>query len=62
MVDGVVTDDSDVFLFGGTTVYRKFFDQTTYVELYESKEIKSQLGLDRDVCANLPPPLLEPSN
>ena len=48
-MDGIITDDSDVFLFGGETVYRKFFEQASFVESYQLGEIKSQLGLDRQV-------------
>lgn len=35
LVDGVVTDDNDVFLFGGTHVYRHFF-QGNYTTLNTS--------------------------
>jgi len=52
-VDGIITDDSDVFLFGGETVYRKFFEQTSFVESYQINDIKSQLGLDRQALINL---------
>lgn len=31
-MDGVVTEDSDVFLFGAEHVYRNIFDQKKYVE------------------------------
>lgn len=51
LVDGIVTDDSDVFLFGGETVYRKFFDQSSFIESYQTNEIKNQLELDRNVCS-----------
>lgn len=34
LVDGVVTNDSDVFLFGGENVYRNIFDDRKYVETY----------------------------
>ncbi len=30
-MDGVVTDDNDVFLFGGTHVYRHIFDNKKWV-------------------------------
>lgn len=34
LVDGVVTDDSDVFLFGAQSVYKNIFDDRKYVETY----------------------------
>lgn len=55
LVDGIVTDDSDVFLFGGETVYRKFFDQNNFIEAYKNQDIKQQLGLDRTVSVYILP-------
>lgn len=37
LVDGVVTDDSDVFLFGAKSVYKNIFDDRKYVETYFMK-------------------------
>ncbi|KAL2897144.1 DNA repair protein UVH3 [Bienertia sinuspersici] len=48
LVDGVVTDDSDVFLFGAKSVYKNIFDDRKYVETYFMKDIESELGLDRE--------------
>ena len=48
LVDAVITDDSDVFLFGASTVYRNFFADKKYCEMYSSDRIKKELGLDRD--------------
>ncbi|KAL5974329.1 hypothetical protein ACLOJK_030993 [Asimina triloba] len=48
LVDGVVTDDSDVFLFGARSVYKNIFDDRKYVETYFMKDIESELGLTRE--------------
>ncbi|XP_044362492.1 DNA repair protein UVH3 isoform X2 [Triticum aestivum] len=48
LVDGVVTDDSDVFLFGARNVYKNIFDDRKYVETYLMKDIESELGLTRE--------------
>lgn len=45
LVDGVVTDDSDVFLFGARSVFKNIFDDRKYVETYFMKDIESELGL-----------------
>ena len=46
--DGVITDDSDVWLFGASHVYRHFFRQNQLVEYYDANIIANQLGLDRE--------------
>ncbi|KAK9117156.1 hypothetical protein Sjap_016103 [Stephania japonica] len=48
LVDGVVTDDSDVFLFGARNVYKNIFDDRKYVETYFMKDIESELGLTKE--------------
>lgn len=48
LVDGVVTDDSDVLLFGARSVYKNIFDDRKYVETYFMKDIETELGLTRD--------------
>lgn len=48
LVDGVVTDDSDAFLFGARSVYKNIFDDRKYVETYFMKDIENELGLNRD--------------
>ncbi|KAL6551505.1 hypothetical protein OROGR_007659 [Orobanche gracilis] len=48
LVDGVVTDDSDAFLFGARSVYKNIFDDRKYVETYFMKDIENELGLDRE--------------
>ena len=47
LVDGVVTDDNDVFLFGARVVYRNLFDAKSHVERYEMDAFASELGLSR---------------
>lgn len=48
LVDGVVTDDSDAFLFGAQCVYKNIFDERKYVETYLMKDIENELGIDRE--------------
>ncbi|BFI28307.1 DNA excision repair protein ERCC-5 [Marchantia polymorpha subsp. ruderalis] len=48
LVDGVVTEDSDVFLFGGRNVYKNLFDDRKYVETYYMKDLESEMGMTRE--------------
>ncbi|KAL8124353.1 DNA repair protein UVH3 [Apium graveolens] len=48
LVDGVVTDDSDVFLFGARSVFKNIFDDRKYVETYLMKDIEKEFGLTRE--------------
>ncbi|XP_053532353.1 DNA excision repair protein ERCC-5 [Ictalurus punctatus] len=50
---GTITDDSDVWLFGGRHVYKNFFSSNKYVEHYQYLDIQNQLGLDRTKLINL---------
>ncbi len=34
LVDGIITDDSDVFLFGGLRVFKNLFNQSKTVEFF----------------------------
>ncbi|KAK9464512.1 hypothetical protein V1512DRAFT_268123 [Lipomyces arxii] len=53
LVDGVVTDDSDIFLFGASKVYKNMFNQAKFVECYVSSDILKELDLDRQAMINL---------
>ncbi|KAB8298596.1 hypothetical protein EYC80_000775 [Monilinia laxa] len=48
LVDGIVTDDSDIFLFGGTRVYKNLFNSNKLVECYLSSDLEKELSLSRD--------------
>jgi len=40
LTDGTITDDSDIWLFGGRRVYKNFFSQgEKHVELYQYADI-----------------------
>lgn len=47
LVDGIVTDDSDCFLFGGTKIYKNMFNEKSYVECYQLEDIERDMGLTR---------------
>ncbi|KAI0561665.1 DNA repair protein complementing XPG RAD2 [Gracilaria domingensis] len=53
IVDGVITEDSDAFLFGAEVVYRQLFADGRFAETYDAQDIKSSLGLDRDQLIRL---------
>lgn len=53
LVDGVITDDSDVFLFGAQRVYKNMFNQSKTVELFLQTDLERELGLDRDTLIRL---------
>lgn len=47
VTQGTVTDDSDVWLFGGATVYKNFFDQRRHVMEFRMAAIEQQFHVDR---------------
>jgi DNA excision repair protein ERCC-5 len=53
LVDGIITDDSDVFLFGGQRVYKNMFNQSKTVECFTLEDLVRELGLDRDTLVRL---------
>ncbi|CAD8076475.1 unnamed protein product [Paramecium primaurelia] len=48
LVDCVITEDSDVFLFGATKVLKGFFESKNSLVYYDTQYIKQDLGLNRD--------------
>lgn len=49
LVDATITEDSDIFLFGGKRVIRRLFDKGgAFQEYYESATIEKELGLSRE--------------
>ena len=40
LTDGTITDDSDIWLFGGGTVYKNFFNQSKLVMEYKIENIE----------------------
>ncbi len=48
LVDGIVTDDSDIFLFGGTRIYKNMFNAAKYVECYLSSDLEKEFLLSRE--------------
>ncbi|KAL3805577.1 hypothetical protein HJC23_005821 [Cyclotella cryptica] len=53
LVDGIVTEDSDVFVFGGRKVYKNFFNEQQYVEAYYANDAQKELGLGRNQFVSL---------
>ncbi|KAL2136289.1 hypothetical protein VTI74DRAFT_4524 [Chaetomium olivicolor] len=53
LVDGIVTDDSDTFLFGGTRVYKNMFNSNKYVECYLARDLETELSLSREQLISL---------
>ena len=59
LVDGVATDDNDVFLFGGQRVFRNLFADSRRkagggeVEEYLAADVERELGLTREHLASL---------
>ncbi|KII85043.1 hypothetical protein PLICRDRAFT_145693 [Plicaturopsis crispa FD-325 SS-3] len=53
LVEGIITDDSDVFLFGGKRVFKNMFNQSKTVECFVLSDLSRELGLDRDTLVRL---------
>lgn len=53
LVDGIITDDSDVFLFGGTTCFKNIFNEAKYAEVFSATDIERELSLTRERLISL---------
>ncbi|MES1911350.1 MAG: hypothetical protein MHM6MM_003795 [Cercozoa sp. M6MM] len=53
LVDAIITDDSDVFLFGGKKVYRRVFGNTPDMQVFDFAQIRKQLCLTRNMLIDL---------
>lgn len=53
LVDGIVTEDSDAFVFGGQYIYKNIFDDKKYVELYKAEDAAREMNLTRDGMVGL---------
>ncbi|THH13045.1 hypothetical protein EW146_g7122, partial [Bondarzewia mesenterica] len=53
LVEGIITDDSDVFLFGGLRVFKNMFNQSKTVECFLLSDLGRELGLARDKLVQL---------
>jgi DNA excision repair protein ERCC-5 len=53
LVEGIITDDSDVFLFGGARVYKNMFNQSKMVECFFLADFARELGIDRERLVQL---------
>lgn len=53
LVDGIITDDSDCFLFGGDKIYKNMFNQKQFVECYIMDEIEAKVGLNQEKMIEL---------
>ncbi|KAI1287461.1 DNA excision repair protein ERCC-5 -like protein [Halotydeus destructor] len=55
LTNGTITDDSDIWLFGAEMVYKNFFTQSKYIEVFRAKEIETHFKLNRDslICMAL---------
>ncbi|KAG0047919.1 DNA repair protein rad2 [Gryganskiella cystojenkinii] len=53
VVDGILTEDSDVFLFGGLRVFKNMFKEEKFVECYLMSDIERDLGVGRNRLVEL---------
>ncbi|KAJ9095184.1 hypothetical protein QFC19_007639 [Naganishia cerealis] len=48
LVDGVITDDNDVFLFGGSQCFKNLFNDAKYVECFLVNDLEREMSLTRE--------------
>jgi DNA excision repair protein ERCC-5 len=48
LVDGTITDDCDIFLFGGRHVFKNIFTDKKFVEWHVMDYIEKELKIDRE--------------
>lgn len=53
LTDGTITDDSDIWLFGGRTVYKNVFQQKKIVTEFKMENIENMYKLNRDKLIQL---------
>ncbi|ORY21108.1 hypothetical protein BCR39DRAFT_554229 [Naematelia encephala] len=53
LVDGIITDDSDVFLFGGAQCFKNIFNDAKYAECFLLTDIERELSLSRERLISL---------
>ncbi|XP_046457764.1 DNA excision repair protein ERCC-5-like isoform X2 [Daphnia pulex] len=53
LTQGTITDDSDIWLFGGRRVYKNFFNQGKFVEFFEADDIYNVFKLGREKLVHL---------
>lgn len=53
LVDGIITDDSDVFLFGGTQCFKNIFNEAKFAEVFAATDIERELSLTRERLISL---------
>ncbi|TFY81225.1 hypothetical protein EWM64_g2787 [Hericium alpestre] len=53
LVEGIITDDSDVFLFGGKRVFKNMFNQSKTVECFLLSDLSRELSLDQSKLIQL---------
>jgi DNA excision repair protein ERCC-5 len=53
LVDGIITDDSDIFAFGGQHVYKNIFHHQKFVEAFYAQDIEKELGFTQQEMVRL---------
>jgi DNA excision repair protein ERCC-5 len=53
LVDGCVTEDSDIFVFNGRTVYKNIFEEQKFAEAYLAADAEKEMHLGRNAMIAL---------